>query len=71
MESVHVLTEVGQGEGVVTGGAKQLWGSVKLPHKMPEATTGEQCPGCGVLGWGQNQCFHPEEVSISKGIKES
>lgn len=32
---------------------------------------GERRPGRGVLGWGQNPCFHPEEVSISKGIKES
>lgn len=20
---------------------------------------GEECPGRGVPGWGQNQCFHP------------
>lgn len=32
---------------------------------------GDRRPGRGVLGWGQNPCFHPEEVSISKGIKES
>lgn len=60
VKSVRVLSKVGQGVS-----------TEKLTHKRPEATAGEQCPGRGIPGWGQNQCFHPEEVSVSKGIKES
>lgn len=64
-EVVHAV-----GRGLTGGTIQSVTGVRETSAKRPGAKTGEQLPGPGFPGWGQIWRFHPEEVSISDGIKE-